>query len=121
MSILLNKNQTKNPCKGWVFRYTENCYIGNNGELVVRKSARPLKRKSCDGSCSPFGSRTVCDTEWMPDWLHEDVNNGSLPHFPEGVRSGDLIILKYLSSVGSYEYPDELDIELYFEILKEDL
>ena len=103
-------------CKGLKFRYTENAFIGKGGELVIKKGFRPLKRQSCDGSCEQPRNR-ACDKNWIPEWLHEDVSNGCIPRIPKEIKDQDIVQLKYISSGGSYEYPDEVDIDFYFEVI----
>ena len=42
---------TKKRCPGTIYRFVENAFINNKGEIVSRNSFRPLRKKSCKG-CS---------------------------------------------------------------------
>lgn len=101
-------------CKGLVYRYSEQQYIGKNGDINLKKNFRPLKRLSCDGSCKQTRHK-ACDKSWLQEWLNEYLCNGLFPDLPDSLKDQDIVKLCYKGYGGSYEYPNECDIELFFK------
>ena len=101
----VNLREEKPPekkCKGLYFRGTTNQYVSSHMSVEFRRSLRLLKRMSCKG-CSQCA--------WIFDDLPEFHNYNDLT---KDIENGKLYKLKVAVYPGTYEYPDETDIEMEF-------
>ena len=101
-------------CKGMRYRYTKTAYIGKRGDVNEKISLTPLKRQSCKGDCDRPKNH-LCDADWMRGYLSELVLDFGMPSIPPDAQNQSVLQLCAKVSGGSYEYPDEVDVELYFK------
>lgn len=82
-------------CKGQLFRYIENAYIGKRGDVNLVRRLVPLRRLSCPG-CSKCG------------WTHDDLNEGiydkggSYLEFDPAINPNDIVAIRFIPD--SYDW-----------------
>lgn len=108
---ILLKTKEKPKCLGLIFRSHVSCYISSHRSIEVKKSLRLLKRKSCKG-CS--------QCEWIWEALPEEIYNGEIEDFIPNIKNGKIYKLKFNYFPGTYEYPDDGEIEYRFEEIKKE-
>lgn len=90
-------------CRGLFFRCSVNLFISSHGSIEERKSLRILKKKSCSG----------CEKcKWEMETFSEDLY--FLCDLLKDVENGEIYKLEVIISPGTYEYPDDIDIEFHF-------
>ena len=92
-------------CKGKVYRYWEEMFIGKNGDINYKDKFTPMKSMSCPG-CKECG--------WMEDYMKEDLENGIFPEFDDLI---DTSLCKLVPSppCGCYFQPCDCGVEFRFE------
>lgn len=93
-------------CKGTYWRYWDNVFVDNQGNLQRKQSIKMLKRMSCNHDCQP--SSTPCEQDYLEELFVEHVDiTDRLPELPKNIRNGDTLKLNI------HCYLDEF--ELWFE------
>lgn len=109
-----------NECKGLRYRYRKYSYIGKNGDINEKIALTPLKRQSCKGDCDRSKTH-ACDVDWLLDNLSEEIDfYGEIPTIPIDAKNECVFQLCADVTGGSYEYPNDVDVELYFKVVAED-
>lgn len=96
----------QSECKGLIYRANRSQYIQNNiiGERTYLKL---LKRKSCPG-CEKCG--------WMIEYLDETISEFLIDL--SRVEDKKMYQLMVSVSGGTYEYPYDVDVEIYIKEYK---
>ncbi len=103
--------ESKNVCKGQIFRAQVNYYVSSQGTYIYQYKLRHLKKKSCVGC------------EWchnLIDMLHEYLSEGDDPPIvPKDIKHGALYMLCVTNT--NFEYPSRVlcDWDMAFEEIKE--
>ena len=106
-----HKKEKGPECKGLIFRGHTNCYISSYHSVEVKKSLRLLKRLSCKGC-------TKC--EWVWDEMAMDILDGEVSDALPDIEDGKLYKLKTVWIPGTYEYPNDGEMEFNFESWEKD-
>ena len=115
MSNILSSFDSKTKeCKGMRYRYTKTVYIGKRGDVNEKISLTPLKRQSCKGDCDRPKSH-LCDADWMLGYLTDELSEFGMPNIPSDAQNQSVFQLCAKVFGGSYEYLDDVDVELYFK------
>lgn len=107
----LSPKKEKKQCKGLNFRCKSSVFISSHNSIEQRLSLTLLKRKSCNPDhCEK------CSNEM--DILREDLEYNSDDKFVN-LEDGKMYKLKITINPGTYEYPNDVDVEVNFEEVKE--
>ncbi len=102
-------NKDKETCKGRIYRCSTHNYISKYKSIEVRKSLRLLKKSSCPG-CAECG--------WMDQVLQDEIEGDCYNDFLSGLINGNKYKLIGKWIPGSYEYPEEGELEIKFQKVK---
>ena len=92
--IILFEDKATDTCKGHMYSYNENIYVGSHGEIVEKKTFRPLKRKSCKG-CEHCGG--------IADMLDAELGEGLMVPYPKNLNHGDYVMLIAINDGRGFE------------------
>ena len=105
MQIIPKFTVTQNNCKGLIFRAHVHSFISSHRSIEVKKSLRLLKRKSCKG-CK--------HCEWIWDEMMNEILDCEIEDFAGDIENGKKYKLNAVWSPGTYEYPDDGDMNYSF-------
>lgn len=91
---LYHCEKTEDGCKGLFYRYRENNYISQSGEIVISQSLRPLKKLSCPG-CDKCSGTDEC--------LQEDISCDTMPTIKGKLTDQGIYELIYIPGSRDYE------------------
>lgn len=106
-NIIEGKNiqEDKNSCQGRIYRFSESQYYSSYKSFETRKSMRPLKKESCPG-CEKCA--------WVDAFLQDEIDYHVFNNYLNNCVPGKKYKLKFTWHPGSYEYPDEGELEAEF-------
>ena len=110
--IFIEKEDAPEKCKGLIFRYTSESWIGSQGDVNYSKRMRHIKSLSCPG-CDQCG--------WMWDDLGEEIANDGGTSFlaHNNFRTNQLYRFKIIRYSTDWETGYADDIEYGFVPIEE--
>ena len=98
----VSKKLEKTECKGKVYRYRQEHYLGKKGEIIFKEIMTPMKKLSCPG-CESCG------------WWEDELSN-ELPPMPSKAEPG---LLYYLAIENERRDWETGNIEGYDVVFRE--